>query len=409
MGNNSRRRHADNQRRTEFRSTPDEPVADDTTVTCIEMERAFAFVLREGPWKNGWQPDELLRHVRRSPSTTPGCIDLLVTVMAVDAAYNEHFQLVVHPSWRRQSDRICAGVDHEPDRAGWFARWLSEADDDLSTASVLLEVLLSVRRLPRLIPPPGSSGCDVPDLIDADDETSAILSRIRALLAKAESTEYPAEAEAFTAKAQSMMFDERIDEATVRARSFGGSAGRASAIRIPIDEPYVNAKATLLHAVAKANDARSVLRSDEALATVVGPVGQLAHIELLFTSLLIQVQTALSVDAAAAPAGSRSRNRGYRSSFLFGFAFRIGARLQSARDSSVAHATGDALPVLAADEEATTELFQQIVGRTSSIRSARYDLLGASAGQAAADRAALRDAGLVGSSGPSIGELPAAG
>jgi hypothetical protein len=104
------------------------------------------------------------------------------------------------------------------------------------------------------------------------------------------------------------------------------------------------------------------------------------------------------------------RSRRYRSSFIAGFAQRIGERLRAARDASFADAAADALPVLAADQCVTDELFDRLVGRTTTLRSsARYDPLGARAGATAAERAALRDAGLGGSEGGSPTELPEAG
>jgi len=175
--------------------------------------------------------------------------------------------------------------------------------------------------LPILIPPPGSPVSPdhlVADLVDTDAEPNPIFARIRALLAKAESTEFPAEAEVFTAKAQALMSDARIDEAAVRANSGERSASRVSATRIGIDEPYISSKRSLLHVVCEANDVRCVFSRGVDLATVVGPIGQLAYVELLFTSLLIQVHSALAADAAAAPAGSHTRSRRYRSSFIVG-------------------------------------------------------------------------------------------
>jgi hypothetical protein len=179
-----------------------------------------------------------------------------------------------------------------------------------------------------------------------------------------------------------------------------------SAVRLAIDEPYVASKQSLLHVVAEANDVRCVFHRRVDLATLVGPVGQLAHVELLFTSLLIQVQSALAIDAADAPPGSRVRSRRYRSSFIIGFAERIGERLREARDASFAGVTGDALPVLAADDRATAELFERMVGPTTRIRSsARYDAVGVQAGASAADGAALRDAGLRSSAKGATGQL----
>ena len=207
-----------------------------------------------------------------------------------------------------------------------------------------------------------------------------------------------------------MMTEARLDEVAVRASSGRRSTGRVSAIRIGIDEPYIASKQALLHVVAEANDVRCVFHRRVDLATLVGPVGQLAHLELLVTSLLIQVQSFLAAEPAEAPAGSRVRSRRYRSAFIVGFARRIGERLRTARGASLAGVGTDALPVLAADDRATAELFDRLVGRTTAIRSsAGNDIFGAQAGASAADRAALREAGLRGAGANPRGQLRDAG
>ncbi len=451
MGKNSRRRHIDKQRRAAERRRrqesqygdarrPGPPVNDEQatdrpnprdrsdsndeasetrSAACAELERALGLVLRDRLWKHGWQPDEVMRQIRRSPTAKPASIELMATAIIADAIHHDRVDNEVHPSWRRQNGRIWAHAAHDPDRDGWVARWLAAAgaaaDEGaaLSTASTLLGDLMALPPLPTLIPPPGSpfsSDHLVADLVHAETEPSPIFARIRGLLAKAESTEFPAEAEAFTAKAQALMTEARLDEATVRASAGSRSAGRVSAVRIGIDEPYIASKQSLLHVVCEANDVRCVFSRGVDLATVVGPVGQLAYVELLFTSLLIQVQAALASDAVAAPAGSHTRSRRYRSSFIVGFAGRIGERLQAARSASFESAGADALPVLAADDRATAELFDRLVGRTTVMRSsAKYDSLGVQAGSRAADRASLRDAGLEGSKVRRAGGLPRAG
>ena len=374
MGKKSRRRHVDKQRRAAARrrhraaqraraqsddvcdlmadhqraerSEPDDAVAN----ACRQLEQVLGLVLRDRLWANGWQPDELVRHVRRGSG--PVATSVLGMAIAADAAHHDRVGDAMHDSWRRQTDRISAQCDHEPDRDGWLARWLDAGGDGvgLSTAHAVLDVLLSLPSLPMLMAPPGSTAIVDVDLVDVVAAPSPKLVTIRGLLAKAESTEFPAEAEAFTAKAQAMMTEARLDEATVRASSGRRSTGRVSAIRIGIDEPYIASKQTLLHVVAEANDVRCVFHRRVDLATLVGPVGQLAHVELLFTSLLIQVQSFLAADAADAPAGSRVRSRRYRSAFIVGFAGRIGERLRAARSASLAGVGSDALPVLAADD-----------------------------------------------------------
>ena len=427
MGKNSRRRHVDKQRRnadrrrrhqSERSADRREPVRDqasDTAPTdavstaCRQLEGVLGLVLRDGLWARGWQPDDLMRHIRRGGSTGPAHLDLLTTAIAADAAHHDRVGNDVHVSWRRQTDRVVALAAHDPAHDGWVARWLTAAEDGTGPAAArtLLDELLKLPSLPMLIPPPGSSDAVLIDDVESGTEPSPTLVKIRALLAKAESTPFPAEAEVFTAKAQTMMTEARIDDAAVRASSGRRSTGRVSAGRVVLDEPYVASKRALLAEVAAANDVRCVFHRGTDLATVVGPVGQLAHVELLFTSLLIQVQAALAADAACAPAGSRLRSRRYRSSFIFGFALRIGRRLLDARSTSVDAAGPDVLPVLAADDRATADLFERLVGPTTPMRSsARIDPVGVQAGAAAADRASLRDAGLGGPRAPSTAELP---
>jgi hypothetical protein len=389
MGRNNRRHHVDQQRRA--------------TEGDRQLEQMLGLVLRDRLWVNGWQPDELVRQVRRTGGA--GEIDLVAMAIAADTAHHDRVGNVIHESWRRQADRIAATCAHEPVRDGWLTRWLDEVGRDVGLLALrgLLHRLLGLPGLPILVGPPGSTGDPGVDGDLLDIAPSPKLVTIRGLLAKAESTEFPAEAEAFTAKAQTMMIEARLDEATVRAGSGQRSKARVSAIRIAIDEPYVASKRSLLHVVAGANDVRCVFHRSVDLATLVGPVGQLAHVEMLFTSLLIQVQAALTTAAADAPAGDHMRSRGYRSSFVVGFARRIGERLREARDTSFAGATTDMLPVLAADDRATAELFERVVGRTTRFRSsATYDAAGVRAGASAADRAALRDAGLNGAAPPSI-------
>ena len=434
MGKNSRRRHVDKQRRAaerrrhraaqlaraesddardpmadhqcSERSEPDDAAAD----ACRQLEQGLGLVLRERLWPNGWQPDELVRHLRRAAG--PVATSVLAMAIAADAARHDRVGDAVHDVWRRQTGRISAPCTHEPDRDGWLARWLAAGGDGvgLSAVRAVLDELLCLSSLPMLLSPPGSTGIVDVDLVDVDAAPSPKLVTIRGLLAKAESTEFPAEAEAFTAKAQAMMTEARLDEVAVRASSGRRSTGRVSSIRIGIDEPYIASKQALLHVVAEANDVRCVFHRRVDLATLVGPVGQLAHVELLFTSLLIQVQSFLAADAAEAPAGSRVRSRRYRSAFIVGFARRIGERLRTARGASLAGVGTDTLPVLAADDRATAELFDRLVGRTTAIRSsAGNDIFGAQAGASAADRAALREAGLRGTGANPPGQLRDAG
>jgi hypothetical protein len=201
----------------------------------------------------------------------------------------------------------------------------------------VLGLVALLRRLPTLPPrcaPPPDEG-----------EQARVHGKVRALLAKAESTPFPAEAEACTAKAQELMARYSIDEATVGAAAPSGSV---LSIRVGIDRPYARPKFVLLSTIARSNRCRSVWLDAYGFATVFGMSSDLWAVDLLYTSLLVQAGVALQQE--------EDRSRSFRHAFLLGFAHRIGGRLREATASatSVAEAASavSLLPVLAAREDA---------------------------------------------------------
>ena len=187
---------------------------------------------------------------------------------------------------------------------------------------VALGVLGGVGPLPTLIPPPGSTAPASGEVADVDDP---VLVKVRALLAQAESTTFDAEAAAFTAKAQELMARHAIDAAVLWASSERDE--RPTTIRLPIDDPYADIKALLLHHVALRSRCRAVRHVHYGLVSVVGFASDVAAAELLFTSLLVQSQAALQAEGAKAAPGARARSRSFRSSFLLSFTRRVDQRL----------------------------------------------------------------------------------
>jgi hypothetical protein len=264
-----------------------------------------------------------------------------------------------------------------------------------------------VGRLPPitlLAPPPGSAGARPggaagpqrsPAFAPKTGSEPRMLGRIRALLAKAESTEFPDEAEALTAKAQQLMAQHSIDEALLAAAS--GSACEPGACRIGIDNPYEAPKAVLLDAVAQANRSRSVWSKDLGFCTVVGFPADLEAVELLYTSLLVQATGGMN--------GGGSRTKSFRQSFLVAYASRIRERLSEATAQATEEALGgersggaaaeaggamSLLPVLAARDEAVRESTERMFPTLKAGRTVRAnDYEGWTQGRAAADRARL--------------------
>ena len=126
-----------------------------------------------------------------------------------------------------------------------------------------------------------------------------------------------------------------IDHALLAAQS--GRRGRPAGI--PVDGPYEEPKGTLLNVIAVANRCRAVWSKDVGLMTVVGFPADLNAVELLFTSLLVQADTAMLRTGGKKDEFGRSRTRAFRQSFLVSYAIRIGERLEEA----TAHATAEAV------------------------------------------------------------------
>jgi len=251
-----------------------------------------------------------------------------------------------------------------------------EGPDDVQPAIEALAVLL---RLPSLPP--------LPKTEPVNEAQGKVLAKVRGLLAKAESTTYPEEAEALSAKAQELMARHSIDHAMAAAKARPEVPGGR---RLPLEDPYADAKALLLGAVARANRCRSVHVLQLAHVTVLGFEPDLVAVELLFTSMLIQANRAM---LAAGRTDRSSRQRGFRSSFLSAYATRIGQRLEASAAAEVASADdpgGRLLPVLAARADAVDEAVDAMFGDRLVARETRIsDHRGWVAGHAAADLADL--------------------
>ncbi|MGW9580556.1 DUF2786 domain-containing protein [Streptomyces albidoflavus] len=333
-------------------------------------------------WKRGWLPADLDREARRQ-ELDPAARTALAELTAAELA---RYGNGLTPLWRRQLDALAA-----PAWAGTGGR------DRFARATAVLQALRLLLRLPALEPlgpPPGGrpSGAAAapPRTPGGEAPEDRMLGRIRALLAKAEATGYPPEAEALTAKAQELMARHSVDEAQLSAGRAGG-ADAPGARRISVDPPYETAKAILLDAVARANRCQAVWNEELAFSTVVGHEADLEPAELLYTSLLVQAATAMSRAEAAQRAGGRKRTKTFRQSFMLAYAHRLGDRLaETARAATETLAAADLLPVLAGRDLAVTEETRRLFPRTTTTRvRGADDRAGWDDGTRAADRAGV--------------------
>ena len=323
-------------------------------------------------WRRGWQPADVVRLVRRElDDVHVRLVSALIRAQAPDDRPRG-------PRWTAQLDELTAD---EPPRTDRFTH-----------ATTVLELYRLLLRLPALEP-----------LDERPDEPrrerkpeSRMLTRIRALLAKAEATGFPEEAEALTAKAQELMARHSIDEALLSAQGPAGDV--PGACRIGVEPPYEQAKAVLLDAVAAANHCRAVWNDTLWFSTVVGFEADLEAVELLYTSLLVQAQTAMTKAEAAQRAGGRKRTKTFRQSFFVAYAHRVGTHLAAAAETQVAEtrAAGaqgieNLLPVLASRDLAVEDHLDRMFPQTTTTRLRGVsDEAGWVEGSEAADRAQVR-------------------
>lgn len=154
--------------------------------------------------------------------------------------------------------------------------------------------------------------------------------RVQALIAKAESTEFPEEAEALLAKAQELMTRYAIDEALLAAGRDTPDEVVTEVIVVP--GPYARAKAMLLWSVASANRCRGVQSSFDGSArcVLVGFRSDITAATTLFAAL--SMHGARAMLAASAPASEPLRT--FRHGFLLGYASHIGRRLREAAENA---------------------------------------------------------------------------
>ncbi len=355
-----------------------------------EIERSLISLVRV-VWANGWQPTELVRHARRSVSAAGARL----ARFAVAAERHARGDTAVDPRWEAQE----AGLDLPsiPGSSGWYEVWEDGADLSARsslTAAVDLVVALSLcSALETLMPPPGADRARRVGAGGAAAEADPVLAKVRALLSQAESTTFDAEAEAFTAKAQELITRHAIDQALLHG-STSPRGEEPETIRLPVDEPYADAKSLLVQRIAENMRCRAVFHPSYSLSSVVGFVADLRAVEMLFTSLLVQAQAALGQASASAPPGARSRGASFRSSFWLAYAHRIGARLAEVNAQVMTDAEADVgssfLPVLASRQSRVDESYDT---RWSSAQPLNvrggYDSFGYASGQMAADRARL--------------------
>lgn len=346
-------------------------------------------------WNGGWLPLDVLHAVRREFSQK--LARLAAEIVLDDASLRSPDRPV---AWDQQMSAVgTTATSRFVASVSAVERWRriekTTLADALRAALQIMGFIGLLPRVPVVLDPPSdwARRAAAPGRCSADAGAvdARVVDKIRALLAKAEGTDFPAEAEAFISKAQELMSRHAIDTAMLTNDRPHELGSEVRSRRIHVDNPYAVEKAQLLGAVAVSNSGRVVWDEQFGWATVVGFPVDLDLIELLFTSLLIQLTRAMG---DAARNGGRSKSPAFRRAFVLSYAARILERLTEAQHHArdeAAQQYGTALvPVMAARAEAVDQITEQIFPRMRESRIRQVDAQGWRAGRLAADMATLQ-------------------
>lgn len=346
------------------------------------LERQVASV-----WDGGWQPSDIARLVTRNLGNDEHA--LFRWMVAAQAVSYDQLGSRVAPGWMAQLHDIEATRGWDPQRP-YLLQLEGVWTEVIGSAVRLMSLLYGLPVVPRLTDPP--SAWREGDAVSGTSLPAGVLSKVRALLAKAEATTFEQEAEALTAKAQELMARHRIDQAVIAGTGDDGGA-KPVGRRVGVDDPYADAKAALIDGVARANGCQAVWSKALGFATVFGFPDELVAVEELFTSLLVQATTALAREGSKRDEFGRGRTTRFRRSFLVAFAARISQRLHAAVEATIEEATNERsaalVPVLARREEATATAAQAAFPEIESFSPTATDGEGWYAGTLLGDRADL--------------------
>ena len=264
---------------------------------------------------------------------------------------------------------------------------------------------------------------------ETESKMETMIEKITKLLAKAENTTNAEEAEAFSAKATKLMIKWSIDEAVIQARrSDGGKPDEIITKRIAVRTTFWKAHRELGFAVGygfgfkllQAN--HSSEKGANGSFTWIGFESDISKAELLYTSLLIQCQRALTSFTAEwkqtyyyLPKHEEWKSR---RAFIMGFATEIQGRLQTQRraaekEAKAADVAAGPVPVgtpsvelvLVSKQEKLRDYYDQRYGKLRSGRatSVGMGVGGYNSGRVAGAAANLGGTGITGSRG-SIGK-----
>lgn len=236
-----------------------------------------------------------------------------------------------------------------------------------------------------------------------------IIRKIRALLAKAEATEFEAEAESFFAKAAELMAENAIDEALIRSKGDGRriTVDDVEVRRVIVPNPYSVERISILTTISESlggyayyykqrrdgYKTRNNIRNHDTMAAIVGYPADLDIIVEIFESIIDQCErfrkAAVAAEERMRPNWGLGDKKVYSKSFIRGFAYRIGKRMQEAYEEKMNEVKDHSVAlVLVSKNEAIEEKVRSLgISQTKSQR--KQDVAGWYEGNAAGAKAQI--------------------
>jgi len=212
--------------------------------------------------------------------------------------------------------------------------------------------------------------------------TNNITDKIKALFAKAHGTDNEHEAEIFAAKAAQLMAEHNLTRGDLKDPDEYGTRPMVAIKR----NVYGLARIGLLARITTANGIFTLYREKHTPSGWVYEVDGYGHLptidacELLFTQLDAFAARHMKTVQASAGGSTTSARR----SWLLGFSWEIGQRLEAANKTADADAEGCLLPVLADEKVRAEQIARELTTRWSPSRmSGARDSAAAAAGQSA--------------------------
>jgi hypothetical protein len=220
---------------------------------------------------------------------------------------------------------------------------------------------------------------------------SKIKDKVRALLTKAERTEYSAEAEAFNAKAAELIAKHALDELELRSMKPNQFPDEIESRRYVVQAPYsidrlrliVNvalALGCIAYYIPQARDGSKTAtksKDHDTYAYIVGFKEDIDMVELMLESLNRHQYFT-----------SMGKKKVWNASFIRGYAARISSRLRTSYNETMSEATGSVAIVLQNKKERLQRKAESL-GLVTKPSTRQTDRNAYSSGMSAADRATI--------------------